>query len=529
MTIKKIILGFGASLLTILPITTMIACSSTSDEKIDVEAEKFNNKTTTKRDIPSQEAVSSIMNASTPQEKRAALLDFANVPTLDTGFDYEVLSASIDNQVKSTVNVDIKVYEVSDENNSKNATYKVEGFASPNSNIEAEVAKLNVQVNTLRPELTAIQAMEMINSETPTEVFVLLKTLANIPTLSEGFSLTIKGATVNQNNNRIIDVSMTVSSLTTPEEMNAILRIAQFKVVNLDTESGKLDRIIGTTTPQTASETAVQSIQGANNALDKLEALRTFVTIPALDPGFDFEVLSASIDIQMRTTVDVEIKVFEKINQANFRQVTFKVAGFMTFLDIEARKFTSTQNTQPALNTLQALQLVNLKPLPQRVEEVRTFAELPTLENGFDYEVLQADLNMNSNLKIDVLIRVFQTNDQTNDKTITIEVTNFADLTRLELQLIKFNVTQLTINNTITSVDAVNQIIAAGVDQDAKKAALALLANVPTVDAPVFTYEVKDARVSDRDPNEIYVTITVTEDIWSEDVVFAINGFIPTP
>ncbi|MGL5205322.1 MAG: hypothetical protein ACRC7B_00180, partial [Metamycoplasmataceae bacterium] len=230
MLAKKILLGISASLLTISPIAIMISCSST-EEKIVVEAGKFKPSTTTKKDSTSQEAVSSITSATTPQAKRAALLEFATVPTLDKEFDYEVISASIDNQVKTTVNVSIKVYEVSDEKNSKNITFLVRGFAEPNSssNIETETAKFNKQVNTKRTDLTPVQATAMINGKNPAEALASLEILADIPTLAVGFEFIVTGATINTTTNTTIDVAITVSKTGTSDNRNVIFRVAGFQ------------------------------------------------------------------------------------------------------------------------------------------------------------------------------------------------------------------------------------------------------------------------------------------------------------
>ncbi|MGL5205725.1 MAG: hypothetical protein ACRC7B_02310, partial [Metamycoplasmataceae bacterium] len=179
MVAKKILLGISASLLTISPIAIMISCSS-SEEKVVVEAEKFKPTTTTNKELTSNEAVSSITSALTPQAKRSALLEFATVPKLDKGFDYDVLSASIDNEVKTTVNVSIKVYEVSDEKNSKNITFLVRGFAEPNSNIEIEADKFNIMVETISPTTISDIAAESIESATnPTDKLIALKTFVN--------------------------------------------------------------------------------------------------------------------------------------------------------------------------------------------------------------------------------------------------------------------------------------------------------------------------------------------------------------
>ncbi|MGL5205327.1 MAG: hypothetical protein ACRC7B_00205 [Metamycoplasmataceae bacterium] len=203
-------------------------------------------------------------------------------------------------------------------------------------------------------------------------------------------------------------------------------------------------------------------------------------------------------------------------------------------LETQVKKFKlSDSTTSPSLNALQAVQKVNLAPVSERIEQLKDFTRngfLPTLNDGFDFEILSSNINKENNTIIDVIVRILEIKNHDNNKTITLKITGFIALSPLDLQLMKFNVTEQTINDTITSIEAVNQINEA-VDQIAKKAALGNLANVPSVDAPKFTYEVKDVKISDRNPNEIYVTITVIEDPGTnnqeEDIIFAINGFKP--
>ncbi|MGL5205325.1 MAG: hypothetical protein ACRC7B_00195 [Metamycoplasmataceae bacterium] len=535
MLTKKILLGFSASLLMALPISTMIACSSTSDEKIDVEAAKFETSTNTKKSMTSQEAVSSIRMASTPEAKRIVLLEFASVPTLDKEFDYEVLSASIDNQVNSTVNIVINVFEISDkENNNKSVTYKVMNFSIQAPDIDTETEKFYDIVSTKRPNLDSIQAIEMINGKNPTEALAALKILADVPTLAEGFLFTVTGAAVSKTINTTIDVSIIVSRPITDETKNTTFRVAGFKPgINLDTEAGKFDRTIPTISPETAAESAVESIQNAVNALDKLEALKVFAFVPTLSEKFDFEVLSSQIDDQVKTTVNVEIRVFEKANPLNFKEVTFIVTGLTTLIDIQATKFAYiyTQTTSnPPLKAIVAVQRINLVPPNERVAALKTFTrnDLPVLDNGFAFEIQSANAN---NSVVNVIVRIFEINNQLNEKMITLQVTHFWDLSALDLQAIKFINTEETINSNITATQAIDRILASS-NKDARIAALNLLANVPSVDAPNFDFEVSDAKLSRRDPNEVYVTITVNQysgsEIWPTDIIFTINGFKPT-
>ncbi|MGL5590566.1 MAG: hypothetical protein ACRDCH_00620 [Metamycoplasmataceae bacterium] len=645
MSLKRILLGLGATLLTILPIATIISCSPSKEvEKIDDEVAKFNTPTTTKKQITSEEAVLKIRNAVSTHDRRSALLEFADVPTLDPEFDFEVVSASINVEVRSTVNVIIRVFEISNRENAKNVTYKVEGFIILYSNIDIEAAKFDKQVNTKKPNLTSSEAIDMINASSPAESLSALRELTDIPDLAEGFDFSILGASLNITGNTTIDVSIMVYRTITDESKNVTLRITGFLtgITDLETEASKFDRTVITTSPTTTSEMAVNSIQSAVTATEKLIALQLFVVVPTLDPKFDFEIISAQIDNQLDTTVNVEvnvfevadptnskivifkvtglnsslemeakkftpvittkpeigsssavtrvlnelnssqkitalrsfadvptldpdfdfeiisaeidsktyttanfgIKVFEKANPSNFREVIFQVTGFTSLsrIEIQAGKFRYSQQRRFSNDTFKSLhgaQVVDLAPANEKIEafESITFGNnvapfldpLPTLDDGFDFEILSADVNRSRTTSVNVIVRIFEINNQANDKIITLEVTTYRAFNALDDQVVKFITTVPTKDTNKTASEAVDTLLAS-TDQEGRKIALNLLANVPSLPSN-FTYEVKDAQISRRDLNEIYVTITVIENPGAGqskgDVTFPIKGFKP--
>ncbi|MGL5205324.1 MAG: phage tail tube assembly chaperone [Metamycoplasmataceae bacterium] len=201
-------------------------------------------------------------------------------------------------------------------------------------------------------------------------------------------------------------------------------------------------------------------------------------------------------------------------------------------IEKQAEKFTYSQSTSlPRIKTVRASQKVNLAPASEKIKELEDFTRdgfLPVLDDGFDFEILSSNANKLESTILDVIIRIFEINNQENEKIIILEVTEFWDLSALDWQLIKFVNTEKTNNDNIDAESAVAYILAF----DDRKVALNILADVPSVDSPKFAYEVKDVKISNRDPNEIYVTITVIEnpgvDDWKEDVIFAINGFKST-
>ncbi|MGL5643875.1 MAG: hypothetical protein ACRCW3_03850 [Metamycoplasmataceae bacterium] len=312
-------------------------------------------------------------------------------------------------------------------------------------------------------------------------------------------------------------------------------------VEKIEAEAEKFNQTIETKSSTTASEYAAQSIQDAVTSADKLAALEVFADVPILEPEFDFEVLSASVDEQVKTKVNVSVKVFEKSNPTNFREATLKVIGLTTRIEIQAGKFIYSQSSRIppeelwTFKTVQAVQRVNLAPAGQeRFDALSTFTRpgfLPTLDDGFTYEILYSRVSNfpASGTAMNVDMRIFEINNPANDKIISPELIDFAPLSALDLQLKKFIDTTPTKMGNITVVTAINTILASS-DQDTRKEALNNLAIVPSLPSN-FTYEIKDAQISRRDPNEIYVTITVIEnpgtDNWSDDVIFAINGFNP--
>ncbi|MGL5643874.1 MAG: hypothetical protein ACRCW3_03845 [Metamycoplasmataceae bacterium] len=628
MIFKKILLGFGAALLTLLPITTMISCSSPSVENIDDEVKKFNAPTITKKEITSQEAVLNITNASTAQEKRIALLDFASVPTLDSEFDFEVLSANIDNTVKSTVNVMMKVFEISDKTNAKNVTYKVEGFIVITSTIEIEAAKFDKQVNTKKPELNSIEAAEMFENKNPSESLAALKELADIPTLVEGFGFVITRVNVDSTTNTMINVFITVSGAIATETKNVTFRVAGFQPgisidnevkkfdnqvntkrseltsiqaiemiegkssseslialheladvpiltegfsfevtganinittrtvidvaitvfgpianetrnttfrvggfqsgVNIDNEADKFNTTVETTNPTTSSETAVESIQMSGTPEEKLSVLETFANVPTLDFEFDFEILSANIDNQIKTTINVQVKVFEIANPGNFKEVTFKVIGLTSLLEREAANFnTSVITTNPAMASETAVESIQMSGTPEeKLSALEAFANVPTLDPRFNFEILSANVDNQTKTTVNVQVKVFEIANPGNFKEVTFRVIGLTTL--IEIEAGRFNTSVMTTNPTMASTTAVNNIQSAGTPGE-KLTALKSFANVPTLD-PRFEVEILAAEVDDQVNTTVNVRVKIFEKINSgnsREVTFKVTNLQP--
>ncbi|MGL6125037.1 MAG: hypothetical protein ACRC1F_00915, partial [Metamycoplasmataceae bacterium] len=439
---KKISLGLVASSLTILPMTVLISCSSSTP--IETEVAKF--ETPTRTIIPgiitANEAVSRIQSALGPINKLNALKVFANVPTLGEGFDFEVLSASINETTDSTVDVLIQVFEKENKENVIDVIYMVEGFVPLVSAIDKEAAKFNQPVETLRPHLSSNEAVARVNNaSTPQDAFVALRELAVVPELSRGFEFTGFNATISTTKKTTIDVSITISRTIITEVKTVTFRVEGFST-DIIIESEKFEEPVQNTKPGfiTGNE-AVFSIESASNPTDKLRALRVFADVPTLDAEFNFEVLSAMINTTSNSTVDVLIKVFEKDNQENFKEIVYKVQGFIPLIstiDIEAAKFDKTvEASKPDLFLTDTLAMINNASTPEEaIIILNEVAEVPTLEEGFVFEVLGAITSTREAMDVSISVSRILIPEV---KTVTFRVTNLKE-TPLEIEARRFEV-----------------------------------------------------------------------------------------
>ncbi|MGL5205724.1 MAG: hypothetical protein ACRC7B_02305, partial [Metamycoplasmataceae bacterium] len=510
------------------------------ESDIDTETEKFNKQVNTKRADLTPVQATAMINGKDPAEALASLEILADIPTLAVGFEFIVTGATINTTTNTTIDVAITVSKTGT-GETKNVIFRVAEFTLGLS-VDIEAAKFNITVETKSPSTySEVAAQNIQNAANHAAKLLALLEFVNsidIPTLESGFAFEILTAGVDSQVNTTVNVQVRVFEEANPGNFKEV----PFKVAGLtsllEIQAQLFNKTVATTSPTTTSDRAAQNIQNAANQAAKLLALRAFVdpaNIPTLESGFAFEIVSAAADIQVNTTVNIKIKVYQIANATNFEEVTFKVTGLTSRLETQAKKFLLTQTTSNAsLKALQAAQNIDLALPSARVQIYNnlTRTDLPTLNDGFKFEILSADVNRNTTSRINVVVKIFETIKPENNKTITLQITDFYNLTALELEAMKFINTVRTKSTIFTAAGAKNNILYSSAQQDRKRA-LGLIAEVPFVESSSFKYEVKDVIISNRDPNEIYVIITVLQhsgtNIWPLDVTFPINGFNPAP
>ncbi|MGL5617868.1 MAG: hypothetical protein ACRCWU_02290 [Metamycoplasmataceae bacterium] len=194
---KKILLGTGALVLAVIPVAAVVSCSS-SGTTLKKEAEKFNTSVPTKATgMNSSDAAGSIFFAKTPAEKKAALVELAKtIPTLDSEYEFAVLSAEVDSQTTTTINVEIDVYSGANHKSDEHetVTFKVTGFSAP-ATLQDEATKFGTTLPTKEASKTPAQAALQINEATPEdEKWEVLKTLITLPVRGSGFKYEITTA-----------------------------------------------------------------------------------------------------------------------------------------------------------------------------------------------------------------------------------------------------------------------------------------------------------------------------------------------
>ncbi|MGL5732581.1 MAG: hypothetical protein ACRCXE_00705 [Metamycoplasmataceae bacterium] len=428
--IKKLKLWLSSSLLTILPIVSVISCSSTSD-KIDdkIDTEELEKPSMTTKDISSGDAVARITNARSPQEKREALTSFANVPHLPIEFDFEVLSAIINNEVNSIVEVAIKIFEIENRKNSKNVVLRITGFkADSDATLESELEKFNITIETINPEIAAEIAAECIEIA-PTSIGKLeaLRCVADIPMLDERFDFQVLEAEVNNDLNTTVDVLIRIFEIDSPEHSeNVVFKITGL-TTRLDIQTALFKKPATTTKPGTASELVASIIEYAQSSQGKLNALNNFVNVPTIDGAFDFEILFAMVNTRVETVVDVIIRVFEKNNTENEDDVVFQITGLSTHLQIQAAKFDVSIETSKPDSTWEeiVLNVENAQTQVEKLEALKHFISVPVLDEEFDFKILQAMVNSENDTEVDVVIQVFEIDDPDNLMNVSLKITGF--------------------------------------------------------------------------------------------------------
>ena len=192
-----------------------------------------------------------------------------------------------------------------------------------------------------------------------------------------------------------------------------------------------------------------------------------------------------------------------------------------TTLDTEATKFTvSLEAKTPATTTTEAVKsIMDGKDAPAKLLALETLVgkdKLPTIADGFTFEVKSAMVNSKTDTTVDVKITITETDSTETVKTkdATLSITKLtkatAPTTTLALEAAKYDISLAVLSTEAAKTSAAAAALFTG-DAAAQLAVLKTLVgdNVPTT-SEGFTFEVTTAVVGSVNTT-VEVTITVTE------------------
>ncbi|MGL5308555.1 MAG: hypothetical protein ACRC9F_00725, partial [Metamycoplasmataceae bacterium] len=280
MKAKKYSLLLSSALVSVTSTITLLSCSSATEEIIDkiedkINIEELKSPSNTTVDITSFEAIERIEHAVNPQEKRDALKFFTNI-SLPYELDFIVLEATINNEIYTTINVDIRIFERKNDNNYKDVTLTVTEFRAT---IEFESRKFMIQAETTKPNITSEKLVENIEIATSSNGrFEILHDIVDLPTLDKRFDCDIRFATINNINNTIVDVVFRVFEKSNIYNYNDVV----FQIIGLTTrlkiQMAKFNDPFRTTNSNAFAEQVETSVNEAPR-FEKQKALRLFANI----------------------------------------------------------------------------------------------------------------------------------------------------------------------------------------------------------------------------------------------------------
>ena len=203
-------------------------------------------------------------------------------------------------------------------------------------------------------------------------------------------------------------------------------------------------------------------------------------------------------------------------------------------LETEATKFTTEVVTKDTTAVTSAVvkEITDGADAAARLVSVEKYATLPTIAEGFTFEVKTAAVKVVAELQnVEVIITVTETantDTATNSKDATLTITGLAvdstiEVPTLETEAAKF-VEVAAIDGKIKVADAATAINDAA-DAAAKQIALEVYTILPTL-AEGFSLEVKSAAADTTVKTTLNVTITITDATsTTKDVTLVITGF----
>ncbi|MGL4252414.1 MAG: hypothetical protein ACRCRQ_02600, partial [Metamycoplasmataceae bacterium] len=511
---------------TIKKITTFVI-SGFKVSTLEDEALKFGSVNTTNPNLSVIEVVTNINNAQGPEAKNDALRTFANIPLLAEGFTFEVISANINVALGHAVDVVIIVKEIGT-TNTKEILYLVNGLK--NSTVVIEKNKFNNPITTTKTDANIdVLVSQIVASGTNNiQKLLILKDFADIPTLAYGFELEIISA--QKIDNTTMEIDARILETNTPnvsEEFKIIVNGFVERDLNseLIIELEKFHTTVQTKNITLYSGQAANNINSAVTNDDKLYVLSLIADVPALNNGFDMEIMS--VESHNTEILHVYINIFHIQDQSINNNVIFEISGFrVKSLETEANKFEDTTTNTPERVSYKVVEDILDANTTTRKELLNEIMTVPQLEgdNGFnfDFVVEWVMVDRNDAKNILVTVSIFETTSPTIKKTTTFTISGFK-VSTLEDEALKFGSVNTT-NPNLSVIEVVTNITNAQ-GPEAKNDALRTFANIPIL-AEGFTFEVISANINGARGHAVDVVIIVKETgtVNTQEIIYLVNG-----
>ncbi|MGL5591066.1 MAG: hypothetical protein ACRDCH_03295, partial [Metamycoplasmataceae bacterium] len=365
------------------------------------------------------------------------------VPQLegDNGFnfDFVVEWVMVDRNDAKNILVTVSIFETTSPTIKKITTFAISGFKV--STLEDEALKFG-SVNTTNPNLSVIEVVTNItNAQGPEAKNDALRTFANIPLLAEGFTFEVISANINVALGNAVDVVIIVKEIGTTNTKEILYLVNGLKNSTVVIEKNKFNNPITTTKTDANIDVLVSQIvaSGTNN-IQKLLILKDFADIPTLAYGFELEIISAQkID---NTTMEIDARILETNTPNVSEEFKIIVNGFVerdlnSELIIELEKFhTTVQTKNITLYSGQAANNINSAVTnDDKLYVLSLIADVPTLNNGFDMEIMSVESHNTEILH--VYINIFHIQDQSINDNVIFEISGFR-VKSLETEANKF-------------------------------------------------------------------------------------------
>ncbi|MGL5204859.1 MAG: hypothetical protein ACRC63_01255, partial [Metamycoplasmataceae bacterium] len=456
---KKILLGLGASLLSALPLVAIVSCadSTTNTKDIDSELSKFAVSIKTKQSWMSSYAVVTELNdeiLAQANDEIYTLNYISNVPKLDDDFDYKIINAKINDLDPTTIDVNINIFNKRITSLTGNVILKITGFQA----IDSEADKfLNQQ--TIKPEMSASSAAGIVNqANTPEDKKIALASFSSIPELTNGYNFNVSYAIVDSSN----ELSLTVMINIFREDDISINKTVIYAIhgfsspydaITLADQVKLFENPINTYRIGVDTLEAIEEINNAST-ITKLAVLQSFVNLPMLSERFALEVISANEIIDNMEAINVQIRIFELLDESNEEYVDFKVEGFecvnIIKLNDEVLKFTPATTKLPNLSSLSAAKqwIMHNDDENERFHNLELIVDVPLLAKGFSLKVLDANVDNDDKTIVNVDLLIFSTRHLELSRAFTYKISGFK-ISDIDYEAEKFVDRQTT--STMTS------------------------------------------------------------------------------